>query len=339
MRPSQAEARLIRVGFVCVTLLFAVSALSADDKEKTHPARPKELLTAIGHADKIVVYDGTPFSYVDGEKATPRILYSSVSPKDILELKQSIVIEPPKEWFRCACYPPIEITLSRTGKEIGIISVFEGLTIGFSEWSGDVRLTDREKLLRWFDVRGIPGPRDAIEKQQARDKADSIAADRWLAAMPSDLRILWPQVLEDPQWWGNPPEAVRASAKVLKPVLANEYPNVNRRIRSLFAWFGSGSGTWSGYYAWEDVPSDMLLEYSASELISALQEKPLSDSESEGAVRFFVGYTPGASFRPAGDTTLIGQLPDELKKTLLEHVAKTGNQDKLQEVRKAFQKP
>lgn len=331
--------RLIRFVLASATFLFAVAALPAQDKEKTHAAKPAELLAAISHADKIVVYDGTPAIAVGGGEAAPSILYSSVNPQDILELKQSIIMEPPREWFRCACYPSMDITLSRRGEEIGVISVFEELTIGFSRWSGDVRLADRDKFLRWFDVRGITGPRRAIENQQTRERADQIAADRWLEAMPSDLRTLWPQVLKDPQWWSIPPEAVRASARVLKPALANEYPDVNQRIRSLFGWFGSGSGKWSGYYAYEDVPSHMLLEYSASELISALREKSLTDSESEGAARFFVGYTPGALFRLTGDTTLIAHLPDELKNALLEHVAKTGDLDKIQATRKAFREP
>jgi hypothetical protein len=200
---------------------------------------------------------------------------------------------------------------------------------------GDARPADREKMLRWFDARGINAPRRAVGEQQAREKADSVAPARWLAVMPRYLRALWPQVLKDPQWRSDSAEAARAGAKILKPTVASEYPDVNHRIRSLFSWFGSGSG----YYGWEDVASQMLLEYSASELVNALQEKTLADTECEGAARFFAGYTPGALFRQDGDTTLIAQLPEELKKTLLEHVAKTGDQDKLRQARKAFHTP
>jgi hypothetical protein len=83
----------------------------------------------------------------------------------------------------------------------------------------------------------------------------------------------------------------------------------------------------------------MLLEYSAGQLVDAMQGEPLTDAEAEGAVRFFVVYTPGALFRPPEDTTLIAQLPQELKKTLLADVAKTGDQEKLKMTRKTFQMP
>jgi len=78
-------------------------------------------------------------------------------------------------------------------------------------------------------------------------------------------------------------EAVKSSAKTLEPVLAKEYPDVNQRIRSLFSWFGSGAGQWSGFYASEEVPSTMLLEYSGAQLVNALQGEPLTDAEAEGA--------------------------------------------------------
>jgi hypothetical protein len=123
----------IRFALTCATLLLAVWSESADNREKTHAVKPAELLAAVGKADKIVVSDSTPGADVGGGSATPRILYSSASPRDISELREAIAIEPPKNWFRCACIPPIEITLSRSGKELGVISVQEDLTIGFSQ--------------------------------------------------------------------------------------------------------------------------------------------------------------------------------------------------------------
>jgi len=339
MAPTVVASRLFRIALVCTTIHFSVCPLSAQEKAVTHAARPSELLAAIGHADKIVVYDSSPTISTDGGSPSPAVLYSSTNPKDISGLQQSIQMERPREWFRCACIPPIEIELSRNGREIGVISVYDDPTIGYSLWSGDVRLSNREKLVRWFDARGIDGPRRAMERQQAQDRSDDIAAARWLAAMPPNLRPLWPQVLKNPQWWEITTVAISQSAETLKPVLATEYPDVNQRIRSLFAWFGSGSGNWSGYYAWEDVPSHMLLQYAPSELIGALKERPLADAESEGAARFFVGYSPGSLFRLRGDTTLIKQVPDDLKESLLEYVERTGNQDKIQEFKKAFSIP
>src|SRR5271157_6018399 len=128
-----------RIAVICTTLLFGCPFMSAGETARTHPVTPTELPVTIGHADKIVVYDSTPAIYTDGTSVPARILYTSVDPKDISELREAIVVEPPRGWFRCACYPPIEIALSRNGKELGVISVYESLTIGFSWWSGDAR--------------------------------------------------------------------------------------------------------------------------------------------------------------------------------------------------------
>jgi len=321
------------IASVAFTSVFSVYA--QQDELNPRPANVSELLAAIDRADRLVVYNVS----FKTERNKQKVLYSSLKRRDISELERSLIIEPPTEWFRCACLPMLEIELSRQEREIGVISVFDELTIRFSGWSGDARIADREKLLKWFGVRGITGPHRAINEAAERQRTDAIAAERWLAGMPKDIRPLWQNVLENPLWWQLPPEAVKASARTLEPVLANEYPDVNQRIRSLFSWFGSGAGQWSGFYGWENVPSHMLLEYSGAQFVNALQGEPLTDAEAEGAVRFFVGYTPGALFRPPEDRTLINQLPDELKKALLDHLAKTGNQEKLESARKAFQIP
>jgi hypothetical protein len=326
----------IRFALACTTLLLAVSFASADKREKTHAVKPAELLAAIGQADKIVVSDSAPGAYVGGGSAPPRVLYSSASPRDISELREAIAIEPPKGWFRCACIPPIEIILSRSGKEFGVISVQEDLTIGFSRWSRDARSADQEKLLQWFDARGITGPRRGVEGIRAREKADRLASERWLSATPSSLRPLWPKLMEDQHWWSDPPSAVRASVNVLTPELAKEYSDVPHRIRALFAWFGSGVGPWSGFPVYEDVPAQLLLKYQPAELINALQGTTPTHSEMEGAARFFAGYTYGALFRPKEDKTLIALIPAQLKKSPLEHVLKGGDQDNIKRARSAF---
>ena len=77
----------------------------------------------------------------------------------------------------------------------------------------------------------------------------------------------------------------------------------------------------------------MLLEYASTYLVNAMQREPLTDAEAEGAVRFFVGYTPGALFSSPEERTLINQLPDELKRTHLDHLAKTDDQEKVESAR------
>jgi hypothetical protein len=70
--------------------------------------------------------------------------------------------------------------------------------------------------------------------------------------------------------------------------------------------------------------------------MSALQGTTPTDSEMEGAARFFSGYTYGALFRSKEDKTLAALIPAELKKSLLKHVLKTGDEDNIERARDAF---
>ncbi|MCU1308970.1 MAG: hypothetical protein JWO20_95 [Candidatus Angelobacter sp.] len=329
---------LLRIALICAMLLSTASLGLAGEKEKTHPVRPTELLDIIGRADKVILYDSTPAMYVSGGSVPPAILYSSTNPRDISELKESIAVERPKSWFRCACIPPIEIVLSLRGRKLGVISVYEELTIGFSRWSGDARAAKQEKLLRWFDARGITGPRLRIQTIQARESAERGASERWVNAMPVSLRPLWSKLMDDRQWWSDPGSAPAASASALKPELAREFPDPKKRILWLFSWFGSGAGPWSGFPAYEEVPARLLLDYQLPELLAALRDTTLTESETEGAARFFSGYCHGYDFCPPEENKEIPLLPKELKKTLLQHVLNSPDVDKVEWARKAFER-
>lgn len=158
MRTSSMLPKLARAVFFATAALAIGLSVSAQDELNPHPASPAELLAAVDRADKLVVYNYE----IEAEKQNQDILYSSSRLKDISELRQSLIIEPPKEWFRCACLPVLDIKLYRKGKEIGVVSLFGELTAEFSGWSGDVRIADREKLLRWFDEPTTLSPSDGL---------------------------------------------------------------------------------------------------------------------------------------------------------------------------------
>lgn len=308
---------------------------SAQEDVNTHPANAAELQAVLNNADRVVIYEYDP----EKSESAQAIVYSSRKSEDISALKQALEIEPPKERSQCACLPTLEMRFFRKGKEIGEVSLFEESTIELSGWTQSARLTDAEKLRRWFKERGIGDAPSAAAEQTEREKQDALAARRWLDGMPEDLRPLWPGVLRDPIWQQTPSDGAKVCARNLEPTLAKEYPETNRRIRALFAWFGSGAGPWSGYYGWEDVPAQMLLQYPAEQLAYALQGAALPDAEAEGAARLFVNYAAGEEFRRPDDRTLIEKLPDSVREALLAHVAKSGDAEKLELARQALQGP
>jgi hypothetical protein len=324
----------LRFAIICATFLFAGPFLSSDKETETHAVNPPELYATIDRADKVVVRS----EFVDEEDSRypTGILYTSVNPKDISELRESLTILSPKQWFRCACLPLISIELSRKGKELGVISIYEEMTIGFSPWEGDVLIRDGGKLLNWFEARGISEQLGALAEEWAKEKAVRAGAEHWFGALPASLRASWSTLMDDQNWWLFSSDVIPAFADSLKPSLAREFPGVKERIRALFSWFGSGAGPWSGYPAYEDVASHLLLEYQASDLLAAIQGVPLTESQMEGAARFFSGYCYAHQPCPPEDSTLIPLIPNELKRSFLAHALKSSDQDKVERSRRAF---
>ncbi len=126
------------------------------------------------------------------EHAGPRrTLYSSGKQADISALANAIVVDAQKGLYPCPCLPVIDLFFTRLGKDLGSISVDLQLTIAYSRWPGNVRLSNPEKFLRWFDARGITAPRRNFEALNAMEKTLDLASERWLRAVPSALQPLW----------------------------------------------------------------------------------------------------------------------------------------------------
>ena len=119
----------------------------------------------------------------------------------------------------------------------------------------------------------------------------------------------------------------------LRPALEKEFPEKSDRILALFGWFGSGTGKWSGYPVYETVAEAMLLDYSTSDLLAAVEKKPLTATQIEGVARLFGGWSFS---RQRSDD--IKKLPSRLKKELLKHCETSNDEDKLARARNAFGK-
>jgi hypothetical protein len=307
----------LRIGFACALIAFSHSLFAVEPKR--HAVNPAELAALIDRADKVVV-DASP-------GPEPERLYSSSDRKDLSELKTAISIEPPEGTFHCLCIPFMGIQLLWKKEKLGTILVYpNGITIGFTYWSSDARILDKEKWLHWFDARNMEGPRKAVEEDEELDKQTRANEARWVAAMPASLRPVWSKFIAA-TFPGQP-----IDTKSLDQELIKEFPDSNRRVRALMSWFGSGAGPWSGFPSYESVPEEMLLEYPTLELLAAIQDQSMTEIEQEGAARLFAGWY--FNQRRPEDNQLI---PADLKRTLLEHSLKSTDEDKLSRARHAFQ--
>jgi hypothetical protein len=317
-------------------------------QEMDRPVRPEELQELIGQADKIKVYD-----YADVYNA--KLLYSSTNAKVISDLKAAMVVEPSSDEARrarCMCTGYPEILVFRLNKELVRFSFVQGVFVRASIWTQEAHILDEEKVLRWFDTRGIHRLRLESRERHADEAVAESDAQRWLKAMPASVRPLWPQAIEAHSFGGSmnifvpqasaaasktPPEAsthdyeVSPEVKRLATELAKEYPDAGQRIRVLFAWFGSGNGAWTGYPEYEGIVEELLLEYRTPELLAALDTASLSEQEQEGAARLFAGF----AFKTLRSTDK-ALLPAELKRLLLAHSLKDSDKDKKVRARLAF---
>jgi hypothetical protein len=231
-------------------------------------------------------------------------------------------------------------------------SFFLGTFVDATIWSHQARVLDEEKLLRWFDARGIHGPRRESNERRAEAAVDAANNERWMKAMPVSVRSLWPRIMnarpldagmnilvpQGPQGPSTATTAGKSAAYVTTPelrefneALEKEFPDPRRRIRALFAWFGSGSGPWTGYPAYEGVAEKLLHEYKKPELVAAIAGANLTEAEKEGAARFFAGWVADG-WLPADNSLLSA----ELKRSLLAHSLGSPDKDKRARARRAF---
>lgn len=303
----KAVPRLCSTGILVFGLLCRVAI--GQNEHPTTQTDVAALFSAIENADRVAVFSVN-------ETETQRQIYASTNRKDLQALRTSISIELPQQWFRCACDPSTVVRLFRRNKEIGEIDLFDGTTIRFTNWSSDAEILNKTIWFEWLDRRGIKIPRQEFERRVAQDRKYRAGEERWIKAMPSSLVPLWPpvaKVIPMGEYETDP----------LDSALSMEFPDRRARILKLMAWFGNGTGPWSGYPGYESVPEQMLLEYSTPELLAAVSGETLNEDETEGAARLFAGWDFNHS-RPQDNALL----PADLKRHLLEHSLKSTDKDK-----------
>jgi hypothetical protein len=104
-------------------------------------------------------------------------------------------------------------------------------------------------------------------------------------------------------------------------------PEQGPRIRALLAWYGCCE-KWNGYLEHESIPPALPLEFPTDAIVAAIESAPLSERESEGAARSFCA-TEFRSDRP-GEAL---RLPLDLRRRLLEHVLRGGDQNEIDRAR------
>ena len=330
-RSSKTRAAIL---VLAIALSAIVPGVHAEDSATPTPSRKNELPTEVAlvlHApDK-----GTLYSLEPWDKAAPtdRTLhgFKIIGQMDLDRRRaKSVAAE-----FRAAiarregpmalCFDPRHALSVTSGGatydfllcyECGQLEVFSG-----DRLIADLSARGTAKTLNAiFSENNVPLSRSGMELH-AQQKQFEVAQSRWLAATPSALKPLWPQVLK---------EGLRPNLDPLRAALSEEFPDERTRILALYAWFGSGEGPWSGFPSYEMVAEELLLDFQTEALIAAA-EATGSAQQAEGAARLFGGWE--FSQRRPGDLT---RLPPDLKQRLLNHSLQSTDEDKRSRARHAF---
>ncbi len=297
-------ARYLKYCFAVAALAMSLRITAANAAEDM---KPVELSSLFKEANKLEVY------LSPREKG--RVLYSTTERKDFDELSKALLVKHPKEYLHCMCDGTPAIVLYQGDKVLATITNHHAVFVRCSLWTSDAALVDREPLLKWFDARNIPEPRQEYELALKLEKQSALDEKKWLAAMPPALKPYWGKI-------DYIPEVPEKTLKQMQGDLAKQIEKKDDQILVLFAWYGSGAGPWSGYPGYEGVPESMLLQYSTPELLAAIEGKELSTAEIEGAARLFSAWHFFTRDRP-GDLKLFS---DKLKAKLLEHSSKKSDE-------------
>ncbi len=292
-------------------LAFALVPMIVATVGATGP--PDGLAGLIDGADRLVV--------LESPDQGAAVLFRSSDRRDLDALKAAARVGEPDSPVHCMCDGTPAIFLYAGEREVGRISNHHGQLIRSNLWRTDKPPADPEAFLKWFDDRGIVGPRREVVAARARREEAEKVGRKWLDSMPPALRPLWPS-LQAPIGNDLTPMRVALAAKV---------PGPADRIRALFRWYGSGAGPWSGFPSYEDVAEKMLLEYPTRDLLAAIEGQDLDEAETEGVARLFGGWRFSQLRR--GDGAL---LPAGLKARLLAHSLASPDEDKQGRARRAF---
>jgi hypothetical protein len=163
---------------------------------------------------------------------------------------------------------------------------------------------------------------------EAREKRRLKNEQRWRAAMPPSLQNF---ALEPSDPFSKPMQGY-ISIEEMHELVKKELPDTRKRCLALFGWYGSGEGSWSNTWSYEEVPEKLLHMEAIPEAIASAQRDDLTETQLEGAARFFV--TPLFKL----SQTESQALPAALKKKLLEHSLKSPYADNRKWAQQTFGK-
>lgn len=294
--------------------------------------------------NRVRVYDG---GEIKGKPLGKELLLDTQKSAVLQSLKDSLkIIEDPEFYARDLCLGDPCIELLHDKKPLAVLGFHHGRAIRFSKaWKFDGTLVNGRRLTNWFADNGIEGPLQSFERELRQKRRADADLQKWSASMPECFRNYWTDVLAggtnmlifSPE--PSPTDALRAGVEMssnqtldrLLSVLKEDLGDTEICALVLLQWYACGSGPWTGYPSYEELPAQLLLQIPTKTIVQALQRKDVSEAELNGAARFFASHI----FRSTKPQDL-NLLDEHLKQTLLSIVLKSDDEDQQKRARLAF---
>jgi hypothetical protein len=117
----------------------------------------------------------------------------------------------------------------------------------------------------------------------------------------------------------------------LQGVLKGAYPDGRERALALLSWYGNGAGLWSGFPQYEEIADKLILGIPEGDLVRALSDPGLSESQLEGGARFLAGVKT-RSLR----NSILWQLSEDRKRAFLDYILRSTDEDKKKRAMNVF---
>ncbi|MVU81722.1 hypothetical protein GPX89_31360 [Nocardia sp. ET3-3] len=188
--------------------------------------------------------------------------------------------------FVCMCQGSVALDfLDAADRQLTTVTLHHGYSVRWEGWREDALLADGVRSLEWLAVRGVSAPlREFRADEQRRAESDRIARE-WAAEIPEALAPHTELFLETSRT-GH--DLTEPQILELRTVLLAAHPDPVDRILRLCAWFGAGTGAYSGYPMHEDIPQHFLDLETPTDFAAAIE---LSDTPATtGAVRYLLSW-------------------------------------------------
>lgn len=281
---------------------------------------------------KALVYDG---GMIDGQRldASPALLVVT-SETELEKLRSALEVSSEAAGHCMCCGSNTLDLLADNDVLLARIGVHHAVSLRWGRWKHDARLKDGSLLLHWFTENGITEPMEDHLIDDHEEVRRLMARRVWDNATPDCIRRLPRELsfLAELPSSGCDSKSFR-ELHTIEAALVHAIPHEAERILLLLHWFGSGMGPWSGYPSYENAALILLLRYSTSSLVLALDGRSnLTPVIREGATRLFADW----SFR----TARAGQLEDHMGRgmylKLRAYLENTGDHTKTQRFDNAF---